>query len=388
MAHPLFGPEHDSLRQLVADFTRRELHPHVAEWEAAGGFADWVFPRLGELGLLGLRYPREYGGQGLGYAAAVVLTEEITLGHGAGGLPMAVMVHTEMATPPILRFGSEAQKRKYLIPAIQGQKIACLGITEPDAGSDVAGISTTARREGDGWVINGRKIFITNGVRADFIVLVVRTDASKGHRGFSLFIIDRGTPGFSVARKLDKVGMNESDTAELLFDDCRVPADALLGEEGRGFQQIMWELQGERLIAGTSAIAGAQRSLEAAIAYCNQRTAFGRPIGEFQALRHALADAAAELAAVRALVYDTCLRWDAGDYPVQELTMAKYLAGQVQWKVADLCLQVHGGAGYSMESPVQRWWRDARLTRIGGGTDEIMLEVIAESMGLGAGRRA
>lgn len=386
--HPLFGPEHESLRALVRDVTLRELHPHVAEWEAAGGFAEWVFPRLGGLGLLGLRYPKEYGGQGLGYAAAVVLAEEMTAHHGAGGLPMAVMVQTEMATPPLLRFGTEAQKQKYLVPAIRGEKIACLGITEPDAGSDVAGITTQARREGDHWVINGRKIFITNGVRADYVVLVTKTDAGKGHRGFSLFVVDRDTPGFTVARKLEKVGMHESDTAELVFDECRVPAGALLGEEGMGFLQIMWELQGERLIASASAVAAARRTLETAVAYCQQRQAFGRAIGEFQALRHALADAAAALAAVRALVYDTCQRWDAGEYPVQDLTMCKFLAGKVQWQIVDLCLQVHGGAGYSMEGPVQRWWRDARLTRIGGGTDEIMLEVIAETMGLGAGRRA
>ena len=295
---------------------------------------------------------------------------------------MAVAVQTDMAVPPIYKFGTEEQKQRYLVPAIKGEKIFCLGISEPDAGSDVAGIRTSATKVDGGWVINGRKTFITNGRRANAMTLVAKTDRDGGHRGISLFVIDTDTPGFEVARTLDKVGMHTSDTAEISFTDMFVPDDALLGKEGEGFYNISWELQGERLIGAASAIAGADRAFEAALTYAQQRHAFGKPIGKHQAIRHALADMATEVAAARQLVYEAAVKVAAGEYPVREISMAKLLTGEVAWKAMDKTLQIFGGYGYAMEFPIQRAWRDARLIRIGGGTDEVMREVIGRMEGL------
>jgi len=297
-----------------------------------------------------------------------------------GSIGMAVAVQSEMATPPIHKFGSEEQKMKYLLPANRGKKIACLGITEPNAGSDVAAIQTTARREGDHWVINGRKIFITNGVRADFITLVARTGEKKGYKGVSLFLVDKDTPGFTVTRKLVKVGMRSSDTAELLFEDCRVPASAMLGEEGRGFYHIMWELQGERIMGAANAVSRAQMAYELALKYAQERVQFGKPLAHFQVTRHRLADMATEIEAARHLIYYCAWMFQNGEYPVKEISMAKLFAAQAAARVADAALQIHGGYGYMMEYPIQRYWRDIRLSRIGGGTDEIMKEIIANEV--------
>src|SRR6266498_1681669 len=294
MLHPLFTPEHEELRASIRTFVESELAPHAVEWEQAGEFPNWVFERMGDLGLLGLRYPPEYGGQGGDWGHAIVLAEELAR-IGSGGVGMAIAVQSEMATPPIHRYGSEEQKHRYLVPAIRGERIVCLGISEPNAGSDVANIETTAARDGDGWVINGRKTFITNGVRADFCLLVSRTYKAQGYDGFSLFLVDADTPGFSVSRKLDKLGMRSSDTAELALDDVRVPEDALLGTEGKGFYQIMWELQGERLIGVAGSIAGAQLAMEKTLEYAKERQAFGRSIGSFQVTRHRFAEMATEI---------------------------------------------------------------------------------------------
>lgn len=381
MNYLVFTEEHQQVRQTIRKFVEKEIVPHVEEWERQGYFADWVFPRLGELGFLGLRYPEKYGGSGGDYFMGIVLAEELARS-GCGSLSMAVAVQTDMATPPIMQFGSEEQIKKYLIPAIKGQKVACLGITEPNAGSDVAAIETRAVRDGDHWVINGRKIFITNGVRADFIVLVAKTDPALGYNGVSLFLVDKGTPGFHVTRKLEKVGMRSSDTAELLFEDCRVPAENLLGQENRGFHQIMWELQGERLMGMACAVAGAQRTWEKALEYARQRSQFGRPLVKFQVIAHRLAEMATEIEAARQLVYSTARKYAAGQYPVQEIAMAKLICARTSYRVADAALQIHGGYGYMMEYEVQRAWRDSRLNRIGGGTDEIMLEIISKSLGL------
>ncbi|MEA2482267.1 MAG: hypothetical protein QOC55_214, partial [Thermoleophilaceae bacterium] len=244
--HFAFTDEHEQLRESIASFCRKELAPHSEQWEETT-FEDWVFPRMGELGYLGLHYPEEYGGQGGDYFASLVLAEEMPKAN-SGGLSMAVAVQTDMATPPVHLFGTEEQKQRYLVPAIKGEKVACLGITEPDAGSDVAGIKTTAVRDGDEWVINGSKVFITNGHRADYIVLVTRTDKDAGIDGFTLFLVDMDSPGVIREKKLEKLGMHASDTALLAFNDVRVPDDAVLGEIGKGFYHIMWELQGERLI--------------------------------------------------------------------------------------------------------------------------------------------
>jgi alkylation response protein AidB-like acyl-CoA dehydrogenase len=376
----LFTEEHEELRASARSFVESELAPHALEWER-DGFPDWVFKRMGDLGLLGVRYPVEYGGQGGDWGHAIVLAEELAR-CGSGGVGMGVAVQTEMATPPILKFGTEDQKQRYLVPAIRGEKIFCLGITEPNAGSDVAAIETVARRDGDGFVINGRKMFITNGARAHACLLVTRTDRAAGHEGFSLFIVETDLPGFSVSQELDKLGMRSSDTAELVLDDVRVPSDALLGEEGRGFVEIMWELQGERLIGVAGSVAGAWLVFERTLAYAKERQAFGQPIGTFQAIRHRFAEMATELEATRQLCYDTALAWERGEYPVKQISMVKLHAGLVVNRVMNSCLQVFGGSGYASETGLERAWRDARVLRIGAGADEIMREVIARTMGL------
>ena len=380
MAWP-FEPHHDELRASVRAFVEAELAPHADEWEANGDFPDSVFSRMGDLGFLGLSYPEEYGGGGGDYLCNVVLAEEMSRCN-SGGLAMAVAVQTDMAVPPLHKFGTEEQKRKYLSAAIAGEKIFCLGISEPDAGSDVAGIKTTAKKVDGGWLVNGSKLWITNGRRADCMTLVAKTDRDAGHQGISLFIVDTDTPGFEVRRTLDKLGMHSSDTAEITFTDMLLADDALLGNEGEGFYNISWELQGERLIGAAGTIVGAQRTLDAAIAYAKERHTFGKPISKHQAVRHSLADMATEVHAAQQLVYLAAWKVNRGEYPVREISMAKLLTGEVAWKVSDGALQVFGGFGYSMEFPVQRAWRDSRLLRIGGGTDEVMREVIGRMEGL------
>jgi alkylation response protein AidB-like acyl-CoA dehydrogenase len=311
-----------------------------------------------------------------------VLAEEMTHSD-SGGLAMGVAVHTDMATPPVHVFGTEEQKQRYLVPAIAGTKIGCLGITEPDAGSDVAGIRTRAVRDGDEWVVNGSKTYITNGHRADFIVLVTRTDpGAGGHDGISLLLVDMDLPGVVRERRLEKLGMHASDTALLAFQDVRVPAGALLGQEGKGFYHIMWELQGERLIGAAGCVAAAQKWFDRTLRYATERQAFGRPIGRFQAIRHKFAELATRIEAARALVYTTAWRFERGEYPVREISMAKLLAARLACDVTDECLQIHGGAGYMKEFGIERAWRDMRLNRIGAGTDEIMLDLIGRSYGL------
>jgi alkylation response protein AidB-like acyl-CoA dehydrogenase len=393
--HFIFTEEHEALRESIHAFVVRELAPHAEEWEQTT-FPDWVFRRMGELGLLGLSMPEAYGGQGGDYPCNLVLAEELSHA-GSGGMAMGVAVHTDMATPPILRFGTEQQKQAYLVPAIRGERISCLGITEPDAGSDVAGIRTRAVRDGGEWVINGSKTYITNGHRADFIVLVTRTepglaeDAAPGRaargddahgRGFTLFLVDMDLPGVVCEKRLEKLGMHASDTALLAFQDVRVPDSAVLGQVGKGFYHIMWELQGERLIGAASCVAGAQRAFERTLAYALERRAFGRAIGHFQVIRHKLAAMATKIEASRQLVYTTAWRFANGEYPVREISMAKLHAAQMCCEVADECLQIHGGAGYMREYGIERAWRDLRLNRIGAGTDEIMLDVIGRSYGL------
>ena len=381
MTNRYFTAEHEALRASVRRFVEAELAPHADEWERDAYFADWVMPRMGELGFLGLAYPSEYGGQGGDYFMSIVLSEEMARSH-SGGIGMAVAVQTDMATPPILKFGTEEQKQRYLVPAIKGEKVACLGITEPNAGSDVQNIQTWARRDGDDWVINGSKIFITNGMRADFITLVARTDRGRGFEGVTLFLVDTDTPGFHRSRKLEKVGMLSSDTAELSFEEMRVPGDAVLGEVGKGFYNIMWELQGERMIGAAGSIAGAQLTLDATIAYAKEREAFGKPIAAQQVIRHMLVDMAAKIEVAREYNYATAERFGNGEYPVKEISICKLVTGQVAFEVADTCMQIWGGSGYMASNPVQRSWRDSRLIRIGGGTDEIMKEIIGKSLGL------
>ena len=383
--HFIFTDEHDQLRESIRSFAQKELAPHADEWEETT-FPDWVFKRMGELGFLGLSYPEEYGGQGGDYYSNLVLAEEI--GHAnSGGLAMGVAVHTDMATPPVFLFGTEEQKQRYLVPAIKGEKISSLGITEPDAGSDVAGIRTRAVRDDGEWVINGSKTYITNGHRADFIVLVTKTDPDAGYDGFTLFLVDMDLPGVIREKKLEKLGMHASDTALLAFNDVRVPDDAVLGEVGKGFYHIMWELQGERLIGAAGCVAGAQRAFDKTREYALERKAFGREIGHFQVIRHKFADMATKIESARQLVYTTAWRFQNGEYPVREISMAKLHAARIAVEVADECIQIHGGAGYMKEYGIERAWRDLRLNRIGAGTDEIMLDVIGRSRPFDTGSR-
>jgi alkylation response protein AidB-like acyl-CoA dehydrogenase len=378
--HFIFTDEHDQLRESIRRFVVKELRPHADEWEETT-FPDSVFTRMGELGFLGLDKPEEYGGQGGDYYTALVLAEEMAGAH-CGGLAMGVAVQTDMAMPPVLAFGTEEQKRQWAAPAIAGRAILCIGITEPDAGSDVAGIKTRAVKDGNEYVINGSKTYITNGHRAHAIVLVTKTDPDAGYDGFTLFLVPMDSPGVVREKRLRKLGMHASDTALLAFNDVRVPESAVLGQVGKGFYHIMWELQGERLIGAAGAVAGAQNVFDRTLQYAKERTAFGRPIGRFQAIRHKFAEMATKIETARQMVYTTAWRFQNGEYPVREITMAKLYAARIAVEVADECIQIHGGAGYMTEYGIERSWRDLRLNRIGAGSDEIMLDVIGRSFGL------
>ena len=378
--HFIFTDEHEQLRESIRRFVVKELQPHAEEWEETT-FPDWVFTRMGELGFLGLDKPEAYGGQGGDYYSSLVLAEEIAHAH-SGGLAMGIAVQTDMAMPPILAFGTEEQKQQWARPAIEGKAILCIGITEPDAGSDVSGIKTRAVKDGDEYVINGSKTYITNGHRAHAIVLVTKTDPDAGYDGFTLFLVPMDTPGVIREKRLKKLGMHASDTALLAFNDVRVPASAVLGQVGKGFYHIMWELQGERLIGAAGAVAGAQHVFDRTLQYATERQAFGRPIGKFQVIRHKFAEMATKIETARQMVYTTAWRFQNGEYPVREITMAKLYASRIAVEVADECIQIHGGAGYMQEYGIERVWRDLRLNRIGAGTDEIMLDVIGRSYGL------
>jgi alkylation response protein AidB-like acyl-CoA dehydrogenase len=378
--HFIFTDEHEQLRESIRNFAIKELAPHSMEWEETT-FPNWVFTRMGELGFLGLDKPEQYGGQGGDYYTSLVLAEEMSNAQ-SGGLSMGIAVHTDMAMPPILAFGSEEQKQEWVVPAIKGEKILCIGITEPDAGSDVAGIKTRAVKDGSDYVINGSKTYITNGHRADVIVLVTKTDADAGYDGFTLFLVPMDAPGVIREKKLEKLGMHASDTALLAFQDVRVPETAVLGQVGKGFYHIMWELQGERLIGAAGCVSGAQKCFERTLEYANERKAFGRSIGHFQVIRHKFAEMATKIESARQMVYVTAWRFNNGEYPVREISMAKLHAARIAVEVADECIQIHGGAGYMREYGVERVWRDMRLNRIGAGTDEIMLDVIGRSYGL------
>jgi alkylation response protein AidB-like acyl-CoA dehydrogenase len=384
--HFIFTQEHEDLRESMVDWVTKELHPHRNEWEKTK-WPDSALKRAGDLGYLGLCFPEEYGGQGGDYYYSLVRAEALSYS-GSGGLGMGFAVQTDMVLPPIEALGTDEQKRKYLTPGLKGERIGALGITEPGAGSDVAGIRTKAILDGDEYVINGSKTFITNAARAHFIVLVVKTDPDAGHDGISLLLIDirdedgNDLPGFSVAQNLEKMGMEASDTCEIAFEDMRVPAESALGEIGKGFYHISWELQGERLVAAAGSNAGAERLFETTLKYAKEREAFGRPIGKFQAIRHKFADMATKIEASKQFTYTVAWRLANGEYPVREISMAKLLSARMACEVADEAIQIHGGWGYMKEYEVERHYRDIRLNRIGAGTDEIMLEVIGRSYGI------
>ena len=376
----LFGPEHEELRAQVRSFVEKELRPHAQEWEAAESFPRAIFKRVGDLGFFGLKYPEDVGGSGPDYLADAVVTEELAR-CGSAGVSASLGGHKDLATLYVSNFGNPEQHKRWLAPAIAGDLVGGLGVTEPDAGSDVAGIKTTAKRDGDGWVINGSKMFITNGSWADFIVVAAKTDPDKGHAGITLFVVDTDSEGFS-SRRMPMLGWRTGQTGELTFADLRVSDAHRLGDEGSGFYAIMQNFAWERLIMALAQVSGAQLTYELAKAYALDRSAFGKPVGKFQVWRHRFADMATRIEAGRALTYSALRKYIDGENPIKEVAMAKYYTSEVAFKVADECVQIHGGYGYMMEFPAQRAWRDSRLGPIGGGTSEIMKEIIGKTLGL------
>jgi acyl-CoA dehydrogenase len=380
----MFTPEHDLFRATVRDFVEKEMVPHAEAWEAAGEFPRTLWRRLGELGFLGLEYPETYGGAGGDFPSTVVLWEELARCR-SNGVAMGVFVHTDMASPHLWQAGTEAQKRRWMPAICGGDAVCAIAVTEPGGGSDVAGLRTRARREGDRFVLNGSKTFITNGIQADLYFVAARTSEAppgKPARGISMFVVEKGTPGFRVGRKLEKMGNLSSDTAELAFDDAAVPADHLLGEEGRGFRAIMQTFQRERLVAVIHAVSASRQAFEDTVAYARERTAFGKTLAEMPVIRHKLAEMASGITQARAFAYDVCRRYAAGEDCTTEISMAKYLTGELANRIAYDAVQIFGGYGYMREFPVERFYRDARLWTIGGGTSEIMKEIIARRLGL------
>jgi alkylation response protein AidB-like acyl-CoA dehydrogenase len=378
----MFTPEHEMLRKSIRAFVEKEVTPHVAEWENAGRIPRDFWRRLGELGFLGLEFPEEYGGAGGDFLSSVVLGEEMARCR-SGGVAFSVLVHTDMSSPWLTRYGTEAQKRKYLPAIIKGDTVCALGITEPGTGSDMAALSTRAVKDGRHYLVTGSKTFITNGVYGDLYFVAARTapgTSGRRHDGISMFLVERGWPGFTVSRKLDKLGMRASDTAELAFHECPVPAENLLGVEGRGFQQLATGLQRERIMAAVLALSGASQALEDTLAYLRGRQAFGEPLAAKQVLRHRVADMATEIEAARQLVYHAVERYLAGEDSATQVSMAKLFATEVANRVAYQAVQLHGGYGYMREFPVEGFFRDVRLWTIASGTSEIMREIIAKKL--------
>lgn len=369
------------VRDQVRRFSKERIVPFADGWEASGEIPRSLFRELGELGFLGMRHPVEYGGGGLGPLASVVLGEELARS-GYGGVASALTVHSDMSISHIAHRGSHEQKQKYLPDACAGRKVGAVCVTEPGAGSDVAGLRTRGERTADGgWLINGSKTFITNGVHGDIYIVAARTDPeAKGSRGISLFIVEKDNPGLKITRQFDKHGWRSSDTAELFFDDLRLPADALLGEEGKGFYYIMGTFQNERLVVGALVSGTCARAIELTVDYVRQRQAFGKSLWDQQVVRNKLAWMASKAAAVRALTYQCALMIEQGKDTVREVSMLKAFGAETLQEVVHTCLQLHGGTGFITGTPVERMARDARILTIGGGATEVMLEEVAKRM--------
>ncbi len=397
---PPFSQEHEDLRETIHRFVASEIAPHVDEWDEAKEFPRELYERCAELGFLGLKYPESLGGQGGDYVHDAVWAEEMAAAGAGGGVGAGLGAHTGIATPPIYKFGTPDQHERFLRPAIAGKKIGALGITEPGAGSDVASIRTTARKVDGGYVVDGAKTFITNGARCDFLVCAVKTTPDGGHHGISFLVIERDMPGFELVSKLEKLGWHASDTAELSFSGVEVPDENLLGPENGGFYLIMANFQWERLLMALGAVGAMRRLLELTTAYALEREAFGRPIGRFQVIRHKIAEIGLKLETSRALTYHALREFVAPEaerveaiakrdwgHPsiaagLQDVTKAKLLSQRAAFEVADECLQIHGGYGYMREYGIERAVRDLRLGPIGGGTDEVMKEILGRQLGL------
>lgn len=378
----LFGADHDAYREMVARFVREEVDPRAEEWNRAGELPRSIWLRMGELGMLGAPFPEEYGGSGAGLLYSVVLAEELARSR-CSGFAMSVCDHTDMSSNYLLD-GPEPLRRRLIPRCVSGEAICGLALTEPGGGSDAAAIRTRARRVGDDYVIDGQKVFITNGWKADVLVVAVRTDpaAVKSHDGISLIAVEDGTPGFRKGRKLEKLGTLASDTAELFFENCRVPAGNLIGEENRGWSLLMADLGLERLVASAIYITACDEMLRITTEYCQQRKVFGRAVTDFQVNRHRLAELHTETELARAFFYETLRRQIKGERLVREICMIKYFASELANKVAYQCLSLHGGWGYMKEYPISQWFTDVRLYNIGAGTTEIMKEVIARELRL------
>ena len=374
--------EHEELRRNLRKFIDNEINPHVDEWEDAEIFpAHELFKKMGALGFLGLTKPEEYGGIGLDYSYAAVMAE--TLGHiRCGAIPMAIGLHTDMATPALARHGSDTVKREFLAPSISGDFVSCLGVSETGAGSDVASIKTWAKKEGDDYVINGGKMWTTNGTQADWMCLLANTSEGSPHKSKTLICVPMKTKGITVAKKLRKIGMMASDTAQIFFDDVRVPQRYRIGEEGMGFTYQMQQFQEERLWAGANAIEALLRTLNDTVDYIRERKIFGQTVLDFQVVHFRLAELKTEVEALRALTYRAVDLYVRGKDVTELASMAKLKAGRLLREVPDACLQYWGGMGYTWDNPVSRAYRDGRLASIGGGADEVMLGIICKHMGI------
>ncbi len=380
MSHdPLDSPEHEQFREMVRRFTEEELRPRAREFDEMGRIDKSLFKKMGDLGLLGLRYDPEYGGAGLDWSYTAVLFEEIARCDNAG-VTMGISVHTDMATPSLAEFGSEELKREYLVPSIAGEMVSAIAVTEPDAGSDVSGIRTRAVRDGDEWVINGSKIYITNAATADWLCLLAVTDPEAGYGGFSQIIVPTDSPGFRY-ELLDKIGNWGSDTGQLFFEDVRVPVANTIGDIGRGFQQQMMQFQDERLVGCVSSIAGSIHLWEETRRWTEERILFGKPLSKMQNTQFKMVELYTELTAARALIQQCVRRRVDGEDATGLITMAKLFCGRVSRRVADECIQFHGGYGYMKESMAGRAFVDSRLISIGGGSDETMQHYMAKQLG-------
>lgn len=376
-----FTKEHDQIRKAVKDFVKKEINPYVDEWEEKGiaPLKD-LFKKMGDLGFLGIRYDPKWGGEGLDYWYELVFLEEI--GHiECGAIPMAIAVQTNMATPAIDQFGSDYLKETYLTPAIAGDMVAAIAVTEPDAGSDVAALKTVAKKEGDYYILNGSKTYITNGTQADFLTLLARTSDEPGYHSFSLFVVPTDLPGFNISKKLDKMGMRSSDTAELFFDNMKIPAQNLIGEEGEGFIYQMQQFQHERFSALPMTYINLRNCIDMTLEHLRNRIVFGKPLIAKQVLRHRLAQWLTEIESLKQLSYHIVRMKSAGQDATKEISMAKLLAGQLSSKVTDGCLQMFGGLGFMNEMKISRHFRDSRLIAIGGGANEVMCEIISKMEG-------
>ena len=374
-----FTDEQSQLRRSVREFAEGEIAPHVMEWDEASRFPIEIVPKLAEMGLLGIIFPEQYGGAGLGYIEYAIAIEELARVDGSIGLSVAA--HNSLCSNHIFKFGTESQKKKYLAPLAQGKKIGAWSLTEPEAGSDAGGTRTVARRDGEQWVLNGAKTFTTNGHCADVCVAMAVTDKSKGSHGISAFIVEKGTSGFKPGKKENKLGMRASDTSEVIFTDCRVPEENLLGPEGEGFIGSLKILDGGRISIAALGLGMAQGALEAATKYAKQRKQFGQPISEFQAIQFKLADMATQVEAARLLVYQAAWLADQNSLRfTRESSMAKLFASEVAVRVANECVQIHGGYGFIKDYPAEKFYRDVKLCTIGEGTSEIQKLVIARSL--------